>query len=67
MTKENNDRFVLVHENRVKGTTVTAAVIVDRMTGVQYLMNNSANGKGMTILSDQDGKPLLYNPTAENG
>ena len=62
MKKEDDDRFVLVHENKVRGTTVVAAVIVDRMTGVQYLMNNSANGKGITILSDQNGKPLLYQP-----
>ncbi|WP_155287492.1 DUF6440 family protein [Lacticaseibacillus zhaodongensis] len=39
-------------------------VIVDRKTRVQYIVFNgymgTVNGSGVTVLVDQDGKPLLY-------
>ena len=38
-----------------------AKVIVDTETGVNYLMasHNKANGTGLTVLVDQDGKPIV--------
>lgn len=34
-------------------------IIVDTETGVQYLMAHWTNVGGLTVLVDQDGKPLL--------
>lgn len=34
-------------------------VIVDKETGVQYLMAHWTNVGGLTVLVDKDGKPLL--------
>lgn len=33
---------------------------VDTETSVQYLFRRSGYGGGMTVLVDQEGKPLLY-------
>lgn len=35
-------------------------VIIDVETRVQYLYHDSGYDGGMTVLLDQDGKPLLY-------
>ena len=37
----------------------TAKVIEDTETGVQYLYVSFGRGGGVTVLVDQDGKPLL--------
>lgn len=34
-------------------------IIVDTETGVQYLLAHWTNIGGLTVLVDQDGKPLL--------
>ncbi|MCI8595099.1 MAG: hypothetical protein HFF09_07615 [Oscillospiraceae bacterium] len=34
-------------------------IIVDSMTGVNYLFQYTGNGGGMCVLVDADGKPLL--------
>lgn len=36
-----------------------ARVIKDTETGVQYLYVSTGNGGGLTVLVDQEGKPLL--------
>ena len=42
-----------------KGWSEGARIIVDKETGVQYLMAHWANVGGLTVLVDRDGKPLL--------
>ena len=34
-------------------------IYVDRETGVQYLCVSGVGGSGVTVLVDQEGKPLL--------
>ncbi len=34
-------------------------IIVDKETGVQYLLAHWTNVGGLTVLVDKDGKPLL--------
>jgi hypothetical protein len=65
--KNQDERFVVVHEQR-SGILQSQykSILLDRMTGVQYLwaresMGNGGTG-GLTVLVDQDGKPLIYNP-----
>ena len=51
-----NNRFKVVTR---EGFSEGARVIVDTETGVQYLLAWWMNVAGLTILLDQDGKPLL--------
>ena len=53
-----NDRFVEVYN---QGIVNVATIIVDTDTGVNYLMgsHNKANGTGLTVLVDRDGKPIV--------
>lgn len=52
------DRFVEVYS---QGVMNVAKVIVDTETGVNYLMGSHDKrvGTGMTVLVDQDGKPIV--------
>jgi len=42
-----------------EGTVEGARIIVDRETGVQYLLAHWTNVSGLTVLLDPEGKPLL--------
>ena len=41
------------------GTNVGVALVTDRDTGVQYLMNMKTGG--ITVLVDKDGEPMIAN------
>ena len=49
-------RFEFVGKN---GLVQGARIIVDKETGVQYLLAHWTNVGGLTVLVDKDGKPLL--------
>lgn len=53
-----NNRFV---ESYSQGATNVRKIIVDTQTGVNYLLASSAltSGCGLTVLVDQDGKPIV--------
>jgi len=40
----------------------TIEIIVDKETGVQYLICVNGYGGGVTPLLDKDGKPAIYDP-----
>jgi len=52
------DRFVEVYS---QGVVKVAKILVDTETGVNYLLgsHNKANGTGLTVLVDRDGKPIV--------
>lgn len=50
------NRFEFVDK---KGFMEGTRIIVDKVTGVQYLLAHWTNVGGLTVLVDQDGKPLL--------
>ena len=52
------DRDLEVYNQGIVNVT---RIIVDTETGVNYLMasHNKANGTGLTILVDQNGKPVV--------
>ena len=52
------DRFV---ETYSQGISNVRKIIVDTETGVNYLLisSNMTTGCGVTILVDQDGKPII--------
>ena len=52
------DRFEF--QKPQKGNLMTdALIIVDKETGVNYLMVRSGYGAGLTPLIDADGKPIV--------
>ncbi len=50
------DRFEVVDR---EGFSAGTRIIVDTETGVQYVLAWWMNVGGVTVLLDQDGKPLL--------
>ena len=50
-------RFTKVY---AQGALGGLEIFVDTETSVQYLFIQSGYGGGMTVLVDQEGKPLLY-------
>ena len=54
--KEMDNRFEFIEK---KGLMEGTRIIVDKQTGVQYLLAHWTNIGGLTVLVDQDGKPLL--------
>ena len=52
-------RFTKVY---AQGAMGGLEIWVDTETSVQYLFRLSGYGGGMTVLVDQEGKPLLYKP-----
>ena len=57
MAKEK--RFTKVY---AQGALGGLEIYVDTETSVQYLFIQSGYGGGLTVLLDQEGKPLLYKP-----
>ena len=51
-----DDRFEVVEKN---GLSQGTRIIVDKETGVQYLLAWWTSVGGLTVLVDKDGKPLL--------
>lgn len=50
-------RFVRVHSESSLFTDT--GIIVDRQTGVNYLLVSSSTGNGLTPLLDRDGRPII--------
>lgn len=50
------DRFVVAYS---QGLVNVETVLVDTETGVNYLLAASSLGAGLTVLVDQDGKPIV--------
>ncbi len=57
MAKEK--RFEVVQEQNSFSTN--CRVLLDTVTGVQYLFVQSSYAGGLTPLLDRDGKPMLWN------
>lgn len=51
-------RFIITEKEGSEFTTLFQ-VIVDKKTGVNYLMSKSGYGAGLTPLLDRDGKPII--------
>ena len=59
MKEKKEERFVKIMEegNSFFGTECT--LLVDRETGVTYLVVRNSYGTGLTALLDADGKPVI--------
>ena len=49
------DRFIKVHSEAMGGRMI----LVDKVTGVNYLFVQSGYAGGLTPLLDRDGKPII--------
>ena len=56
--KKKESRFVTILSESAKGGGI-ARVMVDTETGIQYLFVYALEAGGLTILADEDGKPLI--------
>ena len=50
-----DDRFVKVHSEAMGGRMI----LVDKVTGVNYLFVSVGYGGGLTPLLDREGKPII--------
>lgn len=55
---KNNDRFIITY---VKGNSFTVAtmILVDKVTGVNYLFTREGYAGGLTPLYDKEGKIVV--------
>jgi hypothetical protein len=58
-------RFVW-RDREMKGICNEAIVIVDTVTGVNYLFVTRGNGAGLTPLIDENGKPIVTRVIVED-
>ena len=54
-----NDRFEKAY---TQGALSTIEIWVDKETGVNYLYHASGYAGGLTVMLDQDGKPIVTPP-----
>ena len=52
-----NERFIRIYNQSSKDSF---RIYYDKETKVMYLISNIYKGRGITVLVDADGKPLLY-------
>ena len=53
-----DDRFEKIYTQKMG----TVEILLDKETGVQYLICVNGYGGGVTPLLDKDGKPAVYDP-----
>ncbi len=53
------DKRFIITEKEGSELTTLFQVIVDKKTGVNYLMSKSGYGAGITPLLDREGKPII--------
>ncbi len=56
------ERFETIYS---QGTIDVTQILVDTVTGVNYVFRKVGNAGGITLLLDKDGKPVI-SPTANN-
>lgn len=60
MKAKKEKRFIIVHEESPKnGPFASCTVIVDKLTGVNYLAAGNGSYAGLTPLLDREGKPII--------
>lgn len=62
MKKEKQKRFVQVFAEECGFFGPESSLVVDRQTGVTYLIIRNTFGSGITPLLDADGKPVITKP-----
>ena len=61
VTEKSESRFVEIYSSPAYNTSETGfKIYYDKETKVQYLEKIIDKGCGLTVMIDQEGKPLLY-------
>ena len=60
---KHDDRFIKVHSEAMG----SRMILVDKVTGVNYLFVQSGYAGGLTPLLDRDGKPIVSRLPIEEG
>lgn len=55
--EEQDNRFYLKQKNSISFLG-EVSIIVDRETGINYINSSVGNGNGLTVLLDEEGKPV---------
>lgn len=55
--EEQDNRFYLKQKNSISFLG-EVSIIVDRETGINYINSTIGNGNGLTVLLDEEGKPV---------
>lgn len=55
--EEQDNRFYLKQKNSISFLG-EVSIIVDRKTGINYINSSVGNGNGLTVLLDEEGKPV---------
>lgn len=55
-------RFEIIHSESPEGggMVMSVTILLDTMTGVQYVQLLNGYGGGMTPLLDKDGQPIIW-------
>ena len=60
MAEKKEKRLMVVYNETPKGNAFAGClVLVDRKTGVNYLLASYGSGTGLTPWLDRDGKPIV--------
>lgn len=54
--QESDQRFKVIYE---QGISPCYKIILDTVTGVNYLLSSDVNIGGLTVLLDSEGKPVV--------
>ena len=57
-----DERFQVIQKEGGGFTSPYRMVLLDTVTGVQYLFVQNGYGGGLTPLLDRDGRPLAWRP-----
>lgn len=64
MKEKKEKRFEVVYQEGSE-LTRSSTILVDKVTGIQYLFLKSGYGAGLTPLLGPDGQPMKYHPPVE--
>ncbi len=59
MFKRKQPRFIEIYSQKTEGTT---KILVDMMTGVNYVFHQNGYSGGLTVLRNPDGSPVVTPP-----
>ena len=59
MFKKKSTRFVEIYSQRTEGAT---KILLDMVTGVNYLYHQNGYSGGLTVLRNPDGSPVVTPP-----
>lgn len=60
MFKKKKSRFAVIYSQRLDGSTVK--ILLDMVSGVNYVFTKEGNAGGLTVMQNPDGSPVVTPP-----